>query len=64
MSKATVFRIGEHDKVVVAALIAGDGIDLVTQRSGHRSTTIQLSVEEARQLADAIGTAASESEAL
>jgi hypothetical protein len=44
---ATLFEIADG-KVVVAALIAGDGIDLVVTPPGRRARTIQLTVAEAR----------------
>lgn len=60
---ATIARIA-GGKVVTAPLIAGDGIDLVMTRPGHRSQTLHLTCDEARELAAAIRCAADESERL
>lgn len=60
---ATIHRVA-GGKVVTAALVAGDGIDLVMTRPGHKPQTIQLSCDEAREVASAIRQAADESERL
>jgi len=60
---ATLFEIADG-KVVVAALIAGDGIDLVVTPPGRRARTIQLTVAEALELSAAARQAADESERL
>jgi len=60
---ATTFRT-DDGKVTVSALIRGDGVDLVTQRPGHRATTVQLTVEQALLVAEALVKASAESEVL
>lgn len=65
MKQATVFRIEcASVEVATAALICGDGVDLVVRPYGKRSRTVQLSVGAARELAKALSAAADESVAL
>lgn len=59
---ATLFEIEDGGTTLkVAALIGGDGVDLVLQRAGHRSITVQLTIEAATKLAEALNAAAAES---
>lgn len=60
---ATAFTIADG-QVVTSALIAGDGVDLVMTRPGCKPQTIQLSVDETRELSAALRQAADESERL
>lgn len=48
----------------VAALISGDGVDLVVHPVGRRSRTVQITCDEARALAAALIAAADESPTL
>lgn len=50
--------------IEVSALIAGDGVDLVSRIPGRRTQTLQLSCDEARELAANLLKSADESEHL
>lgn len=60
-----IYRVGKHQEVTTAALVNGEGIDLVVRRPGaHKGTTVQLSTIDALSLSRAIRCAAQESEYL
>lgn len=58
ITKMTLFEVGP---VTVSALIRSDGVDLVTKRREHAPTTVQLTVDEARLVAQCLIEAANES---
>lgn len=60
---ATIHKVA-NGVVVVAALVAGDGIDLVITPPGGVARTVQLTTDEAHELAAAIDAAADESATL
>lgn len=65
MKSATIHRFEcSNVEVATAALVCGDGVDLVVRPFAKRSRTVQLSVETARKLASALNAAADESLAL
>jgi hypothetical protein len=62
---ATTYRVGEPWLVTTSALIGGDGVDLVVRRPGlPRAVSVQLTLDEARELSAALRHAADESERL
>lgn len=62
MKGATAFTVGARPVAfTTSALIAGEGIDLVVKRRDKQPFTVQLTVEQAKALAEALNASADES---